>query len=382
MKETSTVRRAISGMTLFAASFLLAALTLHSCQEEGDLFLDGDFLNSNDIGLLNGQLSELTLDFPQEDVVTGENFDITFSSTCGKIMIERAYLEELDAQTGETVKVYAGLNCDMTNLLWESVEADEFTDCSGGTVTGNLSEPGTYVYRAKLNFKAVKNSGCPDCGTFAGNRFECFTITAVEGSSGATFTDERDGKVYKIVTIGTQTWMAENLAYNGPDSEGNPINGIVAYNNDESHVATYGWLYTWNAAMAACPPGWHLPTLGEYNTLFNYLIDNGYGYEGNGDYIAKALAATSGWDDSPWPGYPGNDQGSNNSSGFSAIPGGERDATSFWSMGENAPLWTSTRYYEYMGTCIEIYYAFPEVTVDTSRQVHHALGVRCVKNAD
>ncbi len=372
-------------MTLVAAAFLLAALTLHSCQEEGDIFLNEDFLNSNDMGLLNGQLSEVTLNYPLEDVVTGEDFDITFSSTCGKIMIERAYLEELDPQTGETVKVYAGLNCDMTNLLWESAEADEFTDCSGGTVTGNLSGPGTYVYRAKLNFKAIKNSGCPDCEAFAGNRFECFTITAVEGSSGATFTDERDGKVYKMVTIGTQTWMAENLAYNGPDADGNPINGICAYNNDEGHVSTYGRLYTLDAAMAACPPGWHLPTIEEYNTLFNYLIDNdyGYGYEGSGEDINKALAATSGWYESSTPGAPGNDQGSNNSSGFNAIPGGERSSNyTFNFMGKSAYLWTATKYFTYMATSIDIAYSNPYIYRNHNVPVVCAHGVRCVKNAD
>jgi uncharacterized protein (TIGR02145 family) len=239
------------------------------------------------------------------------------------------------------------------------------------------------VYRAKLNFKAIKNSGCPDCEAFAGNRFECFTITAVEGSSGATFTDERDGKVYKMVTIGTQTWMAENLAYNGPDADGNPINGICAYNNDEGHVSTYGRLYTLDAAMAACPPGWHLPTIEEYNTLFNYLIANGHGYEGSGEDIAKALAATSGWEDSPWPGYPGNDQGSNNSSGFSARPGGERDyGNYFYFMGRSAPLWTATKNSVHLAVYIEINFSYPFVYVYNYRSTGYAQGVRCVKNAD
>ena len=76
-------------------------------------------------------------------------------------------------------------------------------------------------------------------------------ITVTECSQN-TFTD-RDGHVYKTVTLGTQTWMAENLQYNGKDSQGNDIPGIYAYGDNEANVATYGRLYTWDAAQAAWP---------------------------------------------------------------------------------------------------------------------------------
>ena len=75
-----------------------------------------------------------------------------------------------------------------------------------------------------------------------------------------TFVDSRDGKTYKTTKIGTQWWMAENLAYNVGD-------GCWAYNNDESNVATYGRLYIWEAAQAACPSGWHLPSENEWKQL-------------------------------------------------------------------------------------------------------------------
>lgn len=79
-------------------------------------------------------------------------------------------------------------------------------------------------------------------------------ITPETGS----FTDPRDGKVYKTVKIGEQWIMAENLAYK--PEQGN----YWTYNNDSKNVAIYGYLYDWETAKNVAPGGWHLPTQEEW----------------------------------------------------------------------------------------------------------------------
>ena len=113
----------------------------------------------------------------------------------------------------------------------------------------------------------------------------------------STFTDSRDGKIYKTVKIGNQVWMAENLNYNASDSK--------CYDNKESNCVKYGRLYNWETARKACPSGWHLPTYKEWQILVSFA---------GGEKIAiKKLKAKSGWSK--------NGNGMDDFS-FSALPGG------------------------------------------------------------
>jgi uncharacterized protein (TIGR02145 family) len=144
---------------------------------------------------------------------------------------------------------------------------------------------------------------------------------------------------YPTVQIGSQTWMAENLKttkYN--DGLDIPLvtndydwmfmysPAYCWYNNNSSFKSTYGALYNFYAVNTGklCPAGWHVPDKVEWATLRDYLINNGYGYEGSGEDIGKSLATTWGWTPSGILGSVGKDQLSNNSSGFSGLPGGYR----------------------------------------------------------
>lgn len=164
-----------------------------------------------------------------------------------------------------------------------------------------------------------------------------------------TFTDNRDGKVYKTVKIGDQWWMAENLAYlpavspsnQGSDTE--PFYYVYDYQETDVAVAkatdnykTYGVLYNWSAALTACPSGWHLPSDAEWKQLemalgMTQAQADATGLRGTNQ--GTQLKATSGW--------ASNGNGTN-SSGFSALSGGYRfDDGTFFNVG-NAGLWWSS----------------------------------------
>jgi uncharacterized protein (TIGR02145 family) len=119
--------------------------------------------------------------------------------------------------------------------------------------------------------------------------------SVMENESKGTFTDPRDGKVYKTVEIGGVVWFAENLNF--------AAEGSVCYDNDPANGENYGRLYDWETAMKACPAGWHLASADEWEALANAV----------GNAAGTKLKSTSGWSN--------NGNGTDNY-GFSALPGG------------------------------------------------------------
>ncbi len=148
-----------------------------------------------------------------------------------------------------------------------------------------------------------------------------------------------DGKVYHTVKIGSQCWLRENLDVGSmvPGSQDQTDNAAIekyCYNDDPTNCDTFGGLYQWHEAMqydtvqadrGICPPGWHMPTLVEFQTLDAML-----GGDGN---AVKAIGQGTG-------GGAGT-----NTSGFSALLAGRRSTHgSFESSGSFAYFWSSTQY--------------------------------------
>ncbi len=109
-------------------------------------------------------------------------------------------------------------------------------------------------------------------------------------SNGAygTLVDSRDGRMYRTVKIGGQTWMAQNLNYKTDNS--------FCYEDKSSNCQKYGRLYKWYAATKACPDGWHLPSASEFQTLLYYVDRKHYSVEEHiPEIVMDELKSTSDW---------------------------------------------------------------------------------------
>ncbi|MCB2196454.1 MAG: hypothetical protein KQH79_11390 [Bacteroidetes bacterium] len=157
-------------------------------------------------------------------------------------------------------------------------------------VSGEIFEDGSMV----LNFLWVAYEDGENYWSY--NNF----YVEPEKSDYETFTDPRDGRVYRIITIGNQTWFAENLKYEPTEEgyqfwpEGTDNDGDDKFYNwsevSETSKESAGVAYTWTAAtgyhvdslvpsgevvQGVCPEGWHIPTAAEWKELVDYLgIEN------------------------------------------------------------------------------------------------------------
>lgn len=171
----------------------------------------------------------------------------------------------------------------------------------------------------------------------------------VQAQESGTFTDDRDGRVYRWVKIGEQTWMAENLAYlpgvNRVSDSQFEETCFYVYGYDgedpekakaETNFKNCGVLYNWKAACESCPEGWHLPTDLEWKALEKYLgMDpkeaDKRGWRSTGD-AGEKLKAAEGW----------KTAGGADEPGFGILPGGCRGYEGFGSLGYCAYFWTAS----------------------------------------
>jgi len=234
---------------------------------------------------------------------------------------------------GETAITARGI-CWSTNTT--PTTASEQT--SSGTGSGSFSS--VLIGLTANTTYYVRSYATNSVGTGYGDIIS-FTTSSIEDN----FVSDIDGNVYHTVTIGTQTWLVEDLKTtryrNGDSIEhisdnttwGNTTNGAYCnYDNNPINVITYGRLYNWaavNDSRNIAPQGYHVPTNTEWETLVNYLG----GLDVAGGKIKEA--GTSHW----WA--PNN--GATNESGFTGLPGGYRNASgTYLALGGASLWWTST----------------------------------------
>jgi uncharacterized protein (TIGR02145 family) len=141
----------------------------------------------------------------------------------------------------------------------------------------------------------------------------------VPSDTDTTFTDKRDGKVYKIVKIGSQTWFAENLNYLVIGL------GSSCYDDEADNCAKYGRLYNWETAKQICPIGWRLPSDDDWTALVDYT--------GNKETAGTKLKSTAGWNE---------DGNGKDDFGFSALPGGIGNSGGNFNYAGNVGYWWSS----------------------------------------
>ncbi|HPR59198.1 MAG TPA: FISUMP domain-containing protein, partial [Bacteroidales bacterium] len=261
--------------------------------------------------------------------------DISFSTLTSLPQLTTSAVTSIlstTATSGGNITTDGGSAITVRGVCWNTsgdpTTADSKT--SDGTGVGSFVSSITGLSTGTTYY--VRSYATSGEGTAYGNEVSLRTFDG-------TVTDI-DGNVYPTIDVGTQEWMAkdlETLHYN--DGTSIPISGGE---NFPGLLNNYlGYVYTWytldtlsNEGKNVCPTGWHVPSDNEWTTFTDYLISNGYNYDGTttGNKIAKSMATSTGWETSSVEGAVGNSdcpdkQNSSHFCGQSAgyrvsIPGG------------------------------------------------------------
>ena len=201
--------------------------------------------------------------------------------------------------------------------------------------------------------------------------------------------DDRDGQIYKTVSIGSQTWMAENLNYRFMGKTSSLDSSSFCYNDSTKYCEKYGRLYLWSAAMDSiaefstngkdcgygksckpkypvrgiCPKGWHLPTRDEWETLFSAV--------GSSKNAGFTLKSSSGW---------ANGGNGAKTSSLEILPAGFRGNFGDCSYETYyADLWTSTEDDEKFALFVGLDHNDNDADFDDGMKLY-GFSVRCIKD--
>jgi uncharacterized protein (TIGR02145 family) len=196
-----------------------------------------------------------------------------------------------------------------------------------------------------------------------------------------SMTDSRDGKTYKTVVIGSQTWMAENLNYADSTKTPSLKGSSWCFNNNTANCEVAGRLYSWAAAMdsavtgcgyglrcaltlpvqGVCPSGWHLPSFDEWKILFDTV---------GGETVAGDILKSQ----KDWHSDNGPD-----SFGFSALPAGSYGLGYFHEDGYATHFWIPDEFND--DWALNIYLARSgKSSLGNPSNKDYGYSVRCIKD--
>lgn len=258
-------------------------------------------------------------------------------------------ITKASATCGGNITSDGGADITARGVCWSTSQNPTISDSktSDGTGTGSFSSNMTGLNSNTSYFvRAYATNGE---GTAYGEQIEFVTRAEADG------TFDYGGRTYSYKTIGTQTWMTENLAWLpgvSPSTDGSetvPFYYVYGYEGTDLNAAkatinydTYGVLYNWPAAATACPSGWHLPADWDWIILEKYLgmtdaeiTRNGWRNSGNVGGKLKEIGNSN---------WLSPNAGATNSTGFTVRPGGNRDylGGGFGGIGNAAFFWVSS----------------------------------------
>ena len=283
-------------------------------------------------------------------------------------------ITQTSATSGGNISSDGGATVTARGVCWSTSTNPTTTGSHTTDSSGTGSYASSITALTTSTFYYVRAYAINSAGTSYGNQVS-FTTTSSGFICGTSTVTDYDGNVYNTVLIGTQCWLKENLKTTHYSNGTAMVNGTGAgditgnyttkyyfdYGDNPANTTTYGKLYTWAAVMngavssaanpsgvqGVCPTGWHIPSDAEWTQLTDNL---------GGESVAGGKMKEAGYAHWASP-----NTGADNSSGFTALPGGYRDSNgTFDYVGYNGYWWSASElsateawgrylYYSYCG---------------------------------